>query len=157
MADNPRLILLTGENIRQDEGVVAAANTLIPGNILNINSSGDLINHATAGLSAHPLRVCTEALNTLRGLGVETTYAAASRASWAAVPSGTVLHLSLATDAAAIVIGNYLESDGDGTVRVRTVDATTDDTQRDSTVAQALEAVDNSGANTISHILCISI
>ncbi len=157
MADNPRLILLTGENTRQDEGIVAGSNTLIPGNILNIDSAGLLINHAGAGLTAQPLRVCTEALNTLEGNGVETTYAAASRASWAAVGSGVVLHLSLDSGSADISTGDYLESDGDGTVRVRTADVDPNEDQLAGTIAQALEDVDNSGGNTISHIKCISL
>jgi hypothetical protein len=50
------------------------------------------------------------------------------------------------------VIGDTLESAGNGMLRKATTDAATDDTQRNSSIGKALEAVDNSGGGSPARI-----
>ena len=68
------------------------------------------------------------------------------------MPPGAEVYALVAASAAAIVRGDFLESAGDGTLRIATADAATDTAQREAMVATAIEDVDNSGGGTEARI-----
>lgn len=123
------------------EAIAAAATLIIPGHLVEITTAGTIQEHSGAGLNAEKLIALTDP--TLGGT-IADIYAVASLVRYGAFRTGQRVKMRLAASAAAIVIGDALESDGDGTVRVLTTDTATDDTQRDSIVGYAVEAVDNS-------------
>lgn len=119
-----------------------AGGVIRPGHLIALAADGDVDVHGGAGLNAVKMFALE---NELVGDGILVAYAAAERVKcWFPAPGSEVLAV-LAASAAAIVIGDFLESDGDGTLRIATADAATDTAQRVAMVAQAIEAVDNSG------------
>lgn len=127
---------------------IAAAGGILPGHLLDEGASTVLV-HAGAGLNAQKLF----AQNNIAVAGdIDTAYLSGETVSYGAYHSGQEVSALLAASAAAIVRGDALESDGDGTLRVLTTDTATDDTQRDAIVGYALEAVDNSGGGSVVRI-----
>lgn len=152
--DNPRLIVLKGDGI-QKERAVRAANTVTPGMLLSLHTDGTVFPHGAAGAAAQRAFAVE---NGLAGKGPATSYAAGERCFYTVLPRGAEVAAKLGVDAAAIVIGDALESAGDGTVRKVVPQADTDGIgapviRTDKVVGYALEAVDNSGAGAITHIL----
>jgi hypothetical protein len=86
--------------------------------------------------------------NELAGKTITDQYAIGDQVLCMVCAPGAEVLMVLAASAAAIVIGDYLESAGDGTVRLGVADAATDTAQRRAIVGMALEAVDNSGGGT---------
>jgi len=144
MASNT--ILLKGDGLH-GEGVANAAIT--PGDLIERMSTGKLRKHATAAANALPMFAIE---NEVIGDGIDDNYAANDNCLYIIPQRGSWVYARLAAAAAAIVIGDYLESAGDGTLRKAAVDAATDNTQRVSIVARALEAVDNSGGGSAVRI-----
>jgi len=148
MADPAQVIQalggINGEPVN-NEALAAAATAIKPGHLVEELAAGTVREHAGAGLNAQKLVALTD---TPVGGTIDDAYTAAATVRYGAFNTGQKGFLRVAASATAIVIGNALESDGDGTVRVLTTDAATDDTQRDSIVAYAVEAVDNSGGGT---------
>ncbi len=135
-------IKLKGTGVSKEYDAGGAIN---PGYLVALAADGDVDAHGGAGLNA--MR-CFALENELVGDGVGDAYAAGERVKcWFPAPGSEVLAV-LAASAAAIVIGDFLESDGDGTLRIATADAATDTAQRVGIVGQAIEAVDNSGGGT---------
>jgi len=124
---------------------VAAAGGILPGHLVEEGAANVAV-HAGAGLNAQ--RLFAQKNLTVAG-DIDTAYLSGELVSYGAYRSGQEVRALLAASATAIVRGDALESDGDGTLRVLTTDTATDDTQRDSIVAYALEAVDNSGGGTV--------
>ncbi|MCH8327348.1 MAG: hypothetical protein IID15_02330 [Candidatus Marinimicrobia bacterium] len=108
-------------------------------------AAGTVQEHSGAGLNAQKLVALTD---TPVGGTIDDAYTVAATVRYGAFNAGQRGFLRLAASASAVVIGKALESDGDGTVRILTTDTATDDTQRDSIVAYAVEAVDNSGGGS---------
>jgi len=127
---------------------IAAAAGILPGHLVE-EGAADVAVHAGAGLNAQ--RLFAQKKLTASG-DIDTAYLNGELVSYGAYHSGQEVRALLAASAAAIVRGDPLESDGDGTLRVLTTDTATDDTQRDSVVGYALEAVDNSGGGTVVKI-----
>ena len=125
-----------------NEALSAAATAISPGYLVEETSAGEVQEHATAAGSAQKLVALT---NLPVGGGISDAYGAAETVRFGAFHSGQKVFLKLAATAPAVVIGDTLESAGDGTIRKALTDAATDDTQRNSVVAYAVEAVDNSG------------
>ena len=138
-----KTIDLKGHNKVRKEGIATVA--IKPGYLINRSTAIGLRPHPSAGLNALPFFALE---NEVIGGDINGTYAIDDTVLAGVFASGSEVLAVLAASAAAIVVGDALESDGDGTLRVATTDAATDDTQRDAVVGYALEAVDNSGGGT---------
>ena len=136
-----QLIAMAGAGIH-DERIAAAASAIKPGHLIEITTADEVQEHSTAAANAAKLIALTNLANSS---DIDTAYTVGESVRFACYGSGQEVVLRLAAAATAVTIGAALESDGNGTVRILTTDAATDDTQRDSVVAYALEAVDNSG------------
>lgn len=135
-------IILTGRGIRQ-EGVANGAIT--PGDLIEMDGTGaspTVARHSTAASNA--VRVFAVE-NEVVGKEMTVDYATGDNVLFEAVHSGQTVQATVAAAAPAIVRGDFLESAGDGTVRVAVADTATDTAQREAIVAVALEDVDNSG------------
>ena len=131
------------------EAIAAAASAVVPGMLVEETTAGELQEHSVAAGNAQKLF----ALANLTNAGtIDTVYPVGATARYGAAHSGQEANALLAAAATAVTRGAPLESAGDGTLRVQTADAATDQTQRDSVVAYALEAVDNSGGGTTARI-----
>ena len=96
--------------------------------------------HATAAGAAAPLFAVE---NDILGKTINDAYAANDYVQAEYLPPGSEVLALVAAAASAIVIGNLLESAGNGTLRIR---------GSGTAVAQALEAVDNSGGGSAARI-----
>lgn len=119
---------------------------------------GHLLMNVAAGYQKHN----TAADNTQKLFAVENladagdidrAYVANETARAVYAQRGDKIYAWIPAAAAAIVVGNALESNGDGTLRKVATDAATDDTERDSIVGYAAEAKDNSGGGSAVRIL----
>lgn len=148
MADPAQVIQalggINGEPVN-NEALAAAATTIKPGHLVEELAAGTVQEHSTAATNAQRLIALTD---TPVGGTIDDVYAVGTTVRYGAFNQGQKGFLRLAASAAAIVIGNALQSAGDGTVRIQTAAAATADTARDSLVAYAVEAVDNSGGGT---------
>jgi hypothetical protein len=154
MADAPRLIGLKGDPIVH-EIIAAAGQTITPGMIVEkVPGATTCRVSATAALNNLPF-VALEKSDI--GAAPSVTYVAGELVRLGVFPKGSVVNLKLADATAAIANGDYLEQAADGTVRKAATDAATDDTQRESMIAQADEAVDNATSGFISHIRAIML
>lgn len=113
-----------------------AAGTITPGHLLVRDGSGTIVVHATAGGRAEPLFARE---NDLLGADITVDYASGDRVQMLMFPPGGEVNALLAANAPAIIVGNFLESAGDGTLRVPvdvvdlagTLTGTVDDTMED--------------------------
>lgn len=135
-------ILIKGRGIRKE---ALAAAIITPGYLIERIAAGTFQKHAGAGLNTSPL-FAEE--NELFGKGIDDDYPAGDQVLAQFCVPGCEINAVLAANAAAIVIGDFLESAGDGTLRIATADVATDTAQREAMVAVALEAVDNSAGGT---------
>ncbi len=170
-----KTIVIKGANVGviYKESIAAAAIT--PGYLLERTTAGTIQKHGTAGAAAQKLFARE---NEVVGGNIDTDYAALDTVLMAHCQAGVEVFAILAASAAAIVIGDELESDGLGGLRVVTPltqavgSAQADGIMDDGTgtysqtifnnnfatvaaqagergvVAIALEAVDNSGGGT---------
>ena len=147
MADPAQVIQalggINGEPV-SNEALAAAATAILPGYLVE-EILATVREHSTAAANAQKLIALT---NTSNGGTIDDVYAVGETVRYGAFSTGQKGFLRLAASAAAIVVGDVLESAGDGTVRIATADAATDTAQRDAIVAYAVEAVDNSGGGT---------
>lgn len=114
MASNT--IVLKGNGINK-EAIANAAIT--PGYLVERMSTGNIRKHATAGVEASPAFAIE---NEVIGLGIDDDYAANDNCLFTYLQSGSEVFALLAAAASAIVIGDKLESAGDGTVRILPAD-----------------------------------
>lgn len=115
---------------------------LYPGHLVEEMSTGKLRKHATAGGNVAPVMVAIE--DALQGKAASEAYAEDDIVRVFYPRPGDEGYLILA-DGETIVIGDLLESNGDGTVRKHVVDSTGAYYLR-QIVAKAKEAVDTSGS-----------
>jgi len=141
-----KTIILRGSGVRK-EAFAAAAIT--PGDLIERIAAGTVQRHAGAGLTAAPLFAVE---NEVVGLNIDADYSALDTVLFGAFPPGTEIFTQVAANAAAIVIGDVLESDGAGGLRIQITDPATDDTQRRSAVAVALEALNNAAVGVRARI-----
>ncbi len=143
-----KTILLRGKQFTVRKELVAAA-AITPGHLLERDVAGKAAVHSNAGKRAIAMFAFE---NELFGKGIDDAYAANDQVLIECPPRGAEVFALVAASAAAIVIGDFLESAGDGTLRITTTDAATDDTQRNSIIGVAIEAVDNSGGGSPARI-----
>jgi hypothetical protein len=140
-------IVVKGYPMRKEN---VANETITPGHLITLNSSNKLIKHATAAGNTN----ATFAIeNEVFGKGVDDNYVANDNVLYGIFQPGDEVLALVAASAGAIVIGDYLESAGNGTLRKVATAAATADTGRASIIAKALQAVDNSGGATPARIL----
>ena len=140
-------IVVKGYPMRKE---AVAAEAITPGHLMSLNSSNRLIKHAVAAGNSN----ATFAIeNEVFGQGIDVAYANNDNVLYGIFAPGDEVNALVAASAAAIVIGDYLESAGNGTLRKVTTAAATADTSRSSIVAKALQAVDNSAGGSQARIL----
>lgn len=130
-------ILLKGRGVR-DERV--AGGTITPGDLVILNSSGQLIRNATAAIAVVP-RFAVE--NDLVGKSITDDYVVNDYVQSEILRSGNEVYAFVAAAASAIVVGNRLEADASGGLRILASGVA---------LAVALEAVDNSGGASRARI-----
>ena len=140
-------IVLKGRGIRK-EGLAGAAG-ILPGHLVTRNAANAVIVH---GVAAGNAQAAFAVENELIGDEISTAYANGDTTHYEVCPPGAEINAILAANAAAIIIGSYLESAGDGTLRITTAAAATANTARAGIIAKAIEAVDNSAGGTIARI-----
>jgi hypothetical protein len=136
----PKTVVLKGRGIRKE--FTADAAGILPGMLIKrIATSGKCAVHATAAGNAVKMFAVE---NEVVGGDIDDAYLDEDNVLAEVMQPGSEVYAFLPANAAAVVIGDYLESDGTGRLRKAVTDAATDDTQRVSVVATALEAIDNS-------------
>jgi len=139
---NPTTIVLKGAGLRKER---AAGGVITPGYLVELDSSNEFVAHSTAAgnhISAFAIE------NELFGLGIDDDYAATDQVLVEYLQRGAEVYALLPAAADAIVIGDYLESAGDGTLQLAATAAATTEAERHSIVGRALQAVDNSVGGT---------
>lgn len=134
-----RTIIASGEGLRYEATAEAA---ITPGDLVMMISTGNVQRHGTAAQKV-PAWFAIE--NEIFGRGVEVDYAAADRVYYEACTPGMQVNVTIAAAAAAIVVGDRLESAGNGTLRKTTTVA--------NAIATAMQAVDNSAGGSKVRIL----
>lgn len=113
-----------------------AAGTITPGDLLDINSSSRMLRHATAGL-AHSRMVAVE--NDIGGDEITDDYLVNEIVQFNACRPGDLVFMRLDTGQ-TIAVGDFLESSGDGSLRLFVVDSEAI-TPEEHIVGQAFQAV----------------
>lgn len=131
-----------------NERLAAAASAILPGHLVE-EVLGKVQEHSTAAANAQKLFALSSLTN---GGTIDDVYTVGETVRYGAAHSGQEVFVLVAAGAPAIADGDALESAGNGTLRKVVTDAATDDTQRDSIVVYAIEAVDNSGGGTAVRI-----
>jgi hypothetical protein len=135
----PRTIMLVGKEVSVMKELVAGG-TITPGMLLAINSSGQYIAHAVAAADVPPIFAQE---NDFNGKGIDDNYVANDWVQAWVCGRGAEVNALVAAAATAIPLGSYVESAGNGTVRVYAAG---------KRIGQALEAVDNSGGGSAARI-----
>ena len=142
MSTHP-VVVLKGCPVIHEQFSAAAA--ISPGHLVEMASATTVQKHGTA--AANAARTFAVERGEM-GKSVTTAYATGDRVKVAHARAGDRILARVAAAATAITAGMFLESAGNGCLRKLTTDAATDDTQRVSVVARAMEAVDNSGGGS---------
>jgi hypothetical protein len=139
----PNTVLLAGQMfIPQEKN---AAEAIIPGHLVSFNSSGLLIKHNTAGGAAAPW-YARENVTPDRGATtapIDTPYATGETVYWFDGRDCEVYALVPAS-APAILTGDPLSSNGDGTMRKTS--------GSDVIIARAAENVNNSAGTAVARL-----
>lgn len=118
MGESHRTITIKGTGIRNE----ALANAeLYPGHLVELMSTGKVKKHATAGGNVLGKFFAVE--DDIQGNAISTAYAAGKMVQYDHFPPGTWVLAVAKSGAAAIVIGDPVESAGDGTLQKHTADA----------------------------------
>jgi len=146
-AVTPHCILLAGNPQFPQELPCSAAIT--PGHLVEINA-GLLRKHATADGNASPAFAREELTpnRTVTTQAIDTPYPSGDTVQWMICRPGDLVYAWVPASAAAIVAGDFLASNGDGTLHK----AVTGSTFLEAIVATAAEAVNNSAVGTPSRI-----
>jgi len=147
----PNTIILKGDSRRRE---ALAAEAVTPGHLVSYNTSGRVVKHATAAGNAAPMFAVE---NEVFGKDLNQAYANGDNVIHHVVYPGSEVYALVAAAAGAIVVGDFLESAGDGTLRKVATAAATSQAQRASVVAMALQAVDNSGGASPARIKVMTL
>lgn len=133
-------ITLKGCPVR-GEGKANAAIT--PGQLIQRMTTGNLRRHAQAGLNAQRMFALEDEL---QGNEITVNYAANNIVQYGIFAGGSEIYALLA-DGETAVIGSFLESNGDGNLRVHATDSAGAVENVEAIVGIAREAVDLSGSS----------
>lgn len=154
----PRAVILVGkEQARVREGI--AAGTITPGMLLAIDSAGKYVAHNVAGGVAN---LIFADMADYVGKGIDDNYVANDNVFAWIVNKGAEINTLVAASAAAIVVGDLVESNGAGGVRKATPASQSGTTPfavvpAGHVVGIALTAVDNSGGGTPARIQILTV
>jgi hypothetical protein len=133
----PKTVLLKGNPIRKE---AAAGGTITPGHLVARANTGKFVVQASADIDVAKA-FALEA--DLIGKGIDDNYAADDQVQVAYCRPGDEIYALLPANAAAVVIGDFLQSNGNGALKKLASGVA---------IAVALEAVDNSGGATPARI-----
>ena len=152
MAAKDKKVILRGSGTRNEDD---AGGTITPGDLVDFDSSGDVIRHASAGGNASPRFAVEQDF-----IGAEriVNYTTGQLVQHETLSQGQQVGANVAANAPAIVKGDYLESAGDGTLRVALQQFGGGSPMGDAIItrniiAQALEDVNNSSGGSIVRII----
>ena len=140
----PKTILLKGDGLFKE---ALAGGAITPGHLIVRNSSNAFVVGPAATKNAYPMFALEDEA---QGKDITDAYASGEIVNAVIPQTGSEIYALVAASAGAIVIGDELESAGDGTVRKAATTAVAQDNIR-RIVARAIEAVDNS-ANAVSAV-----
>ena len=148
MVDNtintrPRTIRLKGIERRLEK---PAAGTILPGSLVALTRQDTIRVHPTAGSKTSAMFALE---NELLGLGIDDNYVVNDLVQVGQCKPGDWVLATLAAAATKVWEGEFLESAGDGTLRL----VGGDYAEGASAIAQAMETVDNSGGGTVTRIM----
>lgn len=136
----PKTVLLRGTPPVL-EAKAATSEAIKPGMLLDLTSAGTVRKHTNTGFGASVARAA--ALFAVepgwRGGDIDTAYADGDTVTYVAAGPGDEIYAHL-QDAENVVVGQYLQSAGDGSLEAVDSDG--------FAIAQALEAVNTSGGAT---------
>ena len=136
-----KTIAVKGNGIRKEDVAIAA---ITPGELVETAPTG-VQRHSTAAGNAAPSFALE---NELEGDGIDVDYAVGAQVMIEHMPRGAEVYALLGASTAAVVKGSYLESNGDGSLRLTTAAAATANTARAGIIARALEPVTPSASKT---------
>lgn len=139
----PKTILLKGDGLFKE---ALAGGAITPGHLINRNSSNQFVVHGTAAAETIPMFAVEDEA---QGKDITDAYASGEIVNAVIPEKGAEIYALVPANAAAIVVGDLLESNGGGTLRKRTPFSQSGTTPfavtpAGYTIARALEAVDNS-------------
>lgn len=137
----PKTILLKGDGLYKE---ALAGGAITPGHLIDRNSSNRFVVHATAAGNAYPMFALEDEA---QGKDITDAYASGEIVNAVIPQKGAEIYAIVAAAAPAIVIGDELESAGNGTVRKVATTAVTQSNLR-RVIGRALEAVDNSAGGS---------
>ncbi|HZR80352.1 MAG TPA: hypothetical protein VFD92_04570 [Candidatus Binatia bacterium] len=141
-----RKVVLYGIATQVGEGTVAGG-TITPGDLLARSSATQMIRHGNAGRN-HAFLFADNVPD--RNKGIDDDYSANDNVRVVVPTRGAIMNANLAANAAAVAIGDALESNGNGKLRKHTPQAVNEGGAASYTiyaeaiVGYALEAIDNS-------------
>lgn len=147
MAKNTITLKLRGQALRKE---ALAGGTITPGHLVQRTSSNTFVVHPNAASNAVPL-FATE--DDLQGKDIGDDYSSGEQVQANFFAQGEEVYAWLDGESVAVVIGDPLESAGDGTLVKHTppdleVSGAAPDLQLNQIVGYALEAVDLSDSGT---------
>ena len=148
MAKNTIKVKKYGDHVEE----IAAGGTITPGMLIAEGSAGTVTVHSSAGANALPMFALEDEL---QGNGVDDDYSSGDRVQCWYPYRGDQVY-ALLKDGETIVVGDLLESAGDGYLQKHTADSAGAVEYPLAVVAQATEALDlsgSSGAETTQRII----
>jgi hypothetical protein len=147
----PQTILLAGQPFKAQERLAGETN-ILPGHLLKFGSGGTanrLLKHSTAAGVATAMFALENKMpdRSVATVPIDTPYASGETVQWIIARPGDEIYAWVPASAAAIIAGQELVSNGDGTLRLQLTGTATH-----SVVAMAAEAVDNSAGGTPARI-----
>lgn len=138
----PRTIRLKGVGTRLERAASSGSSGILPGSLLRLHSDDTVDVHNISGKATAPIFAVE---NELFGKGIDDSYAANDYVQAEHFSGGDWVLATVAAGATAILEGDLLESNGDGTLKGGGTDYT-------DPIAMAMESVDNSGGGTVTRI-----
>jgi hypothetical protein len=140
-----RTVALRPQNINETVMEASTSEVITPGHLVDFTTAALLRKHTVAGgLAAARFAIEQDYV----GDGIDTAYAAGEFAKYINFPAGSEVNALVAAGAAAIVIGDPLESAGNGTLRKQAAPGASD-----SVIGVAKIAVDNSGGGAAVRVI----
>ncbi len=164
----PQAVVLAGRTFYPQEKL-AGETGIFPGMLLTFGSSGTankLLRHATAGGDAVPMfaDINTTPDRSVTTEPVATAYGSGESVKWFIAERGTEVYAWVPASASAIIVGNMLMSNGDGTLKLYAAQTVTEagtatayTIKVAAPVAMAAESLDNSAVATASRIRVYAI
>ena len=146
-----KTILLKSNGIRKEAQAAAA---ITPGHLVELTTAGKFQKHSTSGGASSKMFAIE---NELIGKNLNVDWITNEQVVAEVLPIGAEVYALLPAAAAAVVIGDLLMSNGDGTlikyVNQTSASVTTNGVIPNRVVARALQAVDNSGGGSPKRIV----